>query len=88
MKKIKKKKKKKQKKKKKKKNYKNTKIHSVKLEQKREIPKELIEMNKAKFYLLEGRIEYSKYLLSKALGSQRASEILDKVTEATQQFRP
>lgn len=45
-------------------------------------------MNKAKDYLVEGGIEYAKNLLSRALGSQRAMEILDKVTEATQQFRP
>ncbi|RMD04298.1 flagellar motor switch protein FliG [Clostridium autoethanogenum] len=63
-------------------------INSVKSDQKKEILQEFIEMNKAKDYLLEGGIEYAKDLLSKALGSQRAIEILDKVTEATQQFRP
>lgn len=63
-------------------------IASVKSEQKQEILAEFIEMNKAKDYLTEGGMEYAKNLLSKALGSQRAMEILDKVTEATQQFRP
>lgn len=63
-------------------------IASVKSEQKQGILEEFIEMNKAKDYLIEGGIEYAKNLLSKALGSQRAMEILDKVTEATQQFRP
>lgn len=63
-------------------------ISSVKSEQKQEILQEFIEMNKAKDYLVEGGIEYAKNLLSRALGSQRAMEILDKVTEATQQFRP
>ncbi|MBP2031379.1 flagellar motor switch protein FliG [Clostridium algifaecis] len=63
-------------------------ISSVKSEQKKDILKEFVEMNKAKDYLVEGGIEYAKNLLSKALGNQRAVEILDKVTEATQQFRP
>ncbi|AKN33950.1 flagellar motor switch protein FliG [Clostridium carboxidivorans P7] len=63
-------------------------IASVKSEQKQEILAEFIEMNKAKDYLTEGGMEYAKNLLAKALGSQRAMEILDKVTEATQQFRP
>ncbi|NMM61455.1 flagellar motor switch protein FliG [Clostridium sp. P21] len=63
-------------------------IASVKSDQKQEILAEFIEMNKAKDYLTEGGMDYAKSLLSKALGSQRAMEILDKVTEATQQFRP
>ncbi|WP_125152172.1 flagellar motor switch protein FliG [Clostridium rectalis] len=63
-------------------------ITSVKSEQKERILDEFIQMNKAKDYLIEGGIEYAKTLLAKALGSQRAMEILDKVTEATQQFRP
>ncbi len=63
-------------------------IASVKSDQKQEILQEFIEINKAKDYLTEGGIEYARNLLSKALGSQRAFEILEKVTEATQQFRP
>lgn len=63
-------------------------IASVKSEQKQDILQEFIEINKAKDYLTEGGIEYARNLLSKALGSQRAFEILEKVTEATQQFRP
>ncbi|PRR79430.1 Flagellar motor switch protein FliG [Clostridium liquoris] len=63
-------------------------ITTVKSEQKEKILEEFIQMNKAKDYLVEGGIEYAKTLLGKALGSQRAMEILDKVTEATQQFRP
>ncbi|CAB1241998.1 flagellar motor switch protein FliG [Clostridium sp. MT-14] len=63
-------------------------ISSVKSDQKKEILQEFVQMNKAKDYLLEGGIEYARNLLSKALGTQRAVEILDKVTEATQQFRP
>ncbi|MTK12006.1 MAG: flagellar motor switch protein FliG [Clostridiaceae bacterium] len=63
-------------------------IASVKSDQKQEILHEFIQINKAKDYLTEGGIEYARNLLSKALGSQRAFEILEKVTEATQQFRP
>lgn len=63
-------------------------ITAVKSDQKERILEEFIQMNKAKDYLVEGGIEYAKTLLGKALGTQRAMEILDKVTEATQQFRP
>lgn len=63
-------------------------ISSVKSEQRQDILQEFIEMNKAKEFIVEGGLEYAKTLLGKALGPQRAAEILDKVTEATQQFRP
>ena len=63
-------------------------ITSVKSEQKEGILTEFMEMNKAKDFILEGGMEYAKNLLGKALGSQRAKEILEKVTEATQQYRP
>lgn len=63
-------------------------ITSVKSEIKQNILEEFIQINKAKDYILEGGFEYAKSLLAKALGSQKAIEILDKVTEATQQFRP
>ncbi len=45
-------------------------------------------MNKAKDFIIEGGMDYAQELLSKALGSQRAKEIMEKVTEATQQYRP
>ncbi len=63
-------------------------ISSVKSEQKQEILNEFVEMNKARDYILEGGIEYARNLLGKALGPQRAKEILERVTEATQQYRP
>lgn len=63
-------------------------ITSVRSEQKEEILNEFIQMNKAKDFIIEGGIEYARTLLGKALGAQRAKEIMDKVTEATQQFRP
>jgi len=63
-------------------------ITSVRSDQRQEILQEFIEMNKAKDFLIEGGIEYARSLLAKALGPQRAMDILDKVTEATQQYRP
>lgn len=63
-------------------------ISSVKQEQRTEILEEFIQMNKAKDYILEGGFEYAKNLLGKALGNQKAHEILEKVSEATQQYRP
>lgn len=63
-------------------------ISSIKPEQKQGILEEFVQMNQAKDFMIEGGVEYAKNLLSKALGSQRAMEIVDKVTEATQQFRP
>lgn len=63
-------------------------LSAVKPEMKHQILTEFIEINKAKDYMLEGGFDYAKDLLSKALGSQRAKEILDKVSEATEQYRP
>jgi len=63
-------------------------ITSVKSDQKQIILDEFMEMNKAKDFLLEGGFEYAKSLLSKALGAQRAKDILDKVMEETQRYRP
>lgn len=63
-------------------------ISQVKSEQKQEILNEFIEINKARDYILEGGLDYARDLLSKALGLQRAKDILDMVTEATQQYRP
>lgn len=58
-------------------------ITSVTPEQREEILNEFLQINKARDYIIEGGMDYAKQLLSKALGSQRASEILDKVSEAT-----
>ena len=63
-------------------------IASVTPEQREEILNEFLQINKARDYIIEGGMDYAKQLLSKALGSQRASEILDKVSEATAQYRP
>lgn len=63
-------------------------ITSVNQEQRENILDEFLQINQAKDYLIEGGMDYAKSLLSKALGSQRAMEILEKVSEATQQYRP
>lgn len=52
------------------------------------VVEEFINLNKAKEYVLEGGAEYAKALLSKALGVQKAMEIMDQVGEITHQFRP
>ena len=63
-------------------------INSVTVEERKEILHEFIEMNKAKEFLIEGGFEYAKNILSKALGSDKAIEILDKIKEATDIYRP
>lgn len=60
----------------------------VKKEVKNEVLLEFVNLNKAKDYILEGGFDYAKNLLSKALGAQRAMEIIDRVSEITQQYRP
>lgn len=63
-------------------------ITSVSSEQREEILNEFLQINKARDYIVEGGMDYARQLLSKALGAQRASEILEKVSEATAQYRP
>ena len=63
-------------------------ITTVTSEQRQEILTEFIEINKAKDYLVEGGLDYARTILSKALGTQRANEILEKIAEATQVNRP
>lgn len=63
-------------------------IASVSSEQREKILNEFLETNKAREYIVEGGMDYARALLSKALGSQRASEILSRVSEASQQYRP
>ena len=60
----------------------------VKKEIKDEVLSEFVNLNKAKEYIIEGGFEYAKNLLSKALGAQKAVDIMEKVTEVTQQYRP
>ena len=63
-------------------------ITSVTPEQREEILNEFLQINKARDYIIEGGMDYARTLLSKALGAQRANEIMEKVSEATAQYRP
>jgi flagellar motor switch protein FliG len=63
-------------------------MQKIKKEVKNDVLQEFVNLNKAKDYIIEGGFEYAKNLLSKALGSQRAMEIIDRVSEITQQYRP
>lgn len=63
-------------------------MQKIRKEQRDEVLQEFVELNKAKDYIIEGGFEYAKNLLSKALGAQRAKEIIDQVSEITQQYRP
>ncbi len=63
-------------------------MQKIKKEVRNDVLQEFVNLNKAKDYIIEGGFEYAKNLLSKALGSQRAMEIIDRVSEITQQYRP
>lgn len=60
----------------------------LKKEVREEVLQEFVNLNKAKDYILEGGFDYAKTLLSQALGQQKALEIIEKVSEITQQYRP
>ncbi|NLN14797.1 MAG: flagellar motor switch protein FliG [Tissierellia bacterium] len=49
---------------------------------------EFVHMATARQYVLDGGIEYAKNLLHKALGSQRAKEIIDMLHQIQQRERP
>lgn len=57
-------------------------------QQKETIMKEFLDMTLAQDYISQGGLDYAKNLLTKALGSQKAKEIIDTVSEITQQRRP
>lgn len=50
--------------------------------------KEFVEMAAARQYFLDGGIEYARELLNKALGGQRAKEIMDMLSQMQQKERP
>lgn len=60
----------------------------IRKDQRDQVLKEFVDLNKAKDYIIEGGFDYAKNLLSKALGAQRAKEIIEQVSEITQQYRP
>ena len=60
----------------------------VSSEQRKSVLSEFMEMSLAKDYITEGGLDYARNILTKALGSKRAKEIIDTVSEITQQRRP
>lgn len=52
-------------------------------EKRKAVVEEFFELRKAKEFLVHGGIRYAKELLEKALGHQRSSEIIKKLTVAT-----
>lgn len=63
-------------------------ISSVTSVQREGILEEFIQLNKVRDYIKEGGIDYARTLLAKALGTQRADEIIDSVSAITQKNRP
>lgn len=63
-------------------------IDYVEPEDKQEVIEEFIEMASAREYVLDGGIDYAKDLLNKALGTQRAKEIIDMLNQIQQRERP
>lgn len=63
-------------------------ITSVNSELREEILDEFLQMNKARDFIKEGGVDYANTLLSKALGKQKAVEILESVSQNTVQNRP
>lgn len=53
-----------------------------------QVIEDFIDMASAREYLLDGGIDYAKDLLNKALGAQRANEVLDVLNQIQQRERP
>ncbi|OJF90973.1 flagellar motor switch protein FliG [Alkalibacterium sp. 20] len=60
----------------------------VSREERENIINEYIEMSQAREYILEGGFDYAKNLLNKALGSQRAKEVIDMLNQIQLRERP
>lgn len=63
-------------------------IDHVKPEERENIVNEFIDMAQAREYILDGGIEYAKSLLNKALGPQRAKEVIDMLNQIQLRERP
>ena len=63
-------------------------IDYVEPEEKKQIIEEFIEMASAREYVLDGGIDYAKELLNKALGTQRAKEVIDMLNQIQQRKGP
>ncbi|WP_028273862.1 flagellar motor switch protein FliG [Atopococcus tabaci] len=63
-------------------------IDHVKPEEREGILQEFMEMSQAQEYILDGGIDYAKDLLNKALGPQRAKEVIDMLNQIQLRERP
>lgn len=63
-------------------------IDYVKPEERDIIVNEFIEMQQAREYIIDGGIDYAKSLLNKALGPQRAKEVIDMLNQIQLRERP
>lgn len=63
-------------------------IDYVKPEERDAIVNEFLEMQQAREYILDGGIDYAKNLLNKALGPQRAKEVIDMLNQIQLRERP
>ncbi|MCG0274591.1 MAG: flagellar motor switch protein FliG [Thermosediminibacteraceae bacterium] len=59
-------------------------LRKVKDEERREVFKEFYQMLMANDYIAQGGIDYAKEILEKALGTQKAFEIINKLTSSLQ----
>jgi flagellar motor switch protein FliG len=68
--------------------YEISNISYVEPEEKEKVIDEFIEMASARQYVLDGGIDYAKNLLNKALGVQRAKDVIDFLYQVKQKERP
>src|SRR5699024_642584 len=63
-------------------------IEHVKPEERESIINEFMDMTQAREYILDGGIDYAKDLLNKALGPQRAKEVIDMLNQIQLREKP
>lgn len=63
-------------------------IDHVSQKDREKIVNEYLEMSQAREYILDGGIDYAKTLLNKALGTQRAKEVIDMLNQIQLRERP
>ncbi|CZR02586.1 flagellar motor switch protein flig [Trichococcus palustris] len=63
-------------------------IDYVKPEERDAIMEEFLEMSQAREYIIDGGINYARNLLNKALGAQRAKEVIDTMNQIQLRERP
>ncbi len=68
--------------------YEISNISYVEPDEKEVVIDEFIEMASARQYVLDGGLDYAKNLLNKALGVQRAKEVIDFLYQVKQKERP